>query len=519
MPQGVKYKVLMAASEVADFAKTGGLADVAAALPRALAERGHDCIILLPLYRCTRSARAPLTPTEHTFTIPLGKQSMAGRLWRSTLPDSGVPVYLVEQADYFERDDPAQGRGLYQYTLPGGAKRDYTDNCARFVFFSRAVLEAVRLLDFWPDVLHANDWQTGLIPVYVREEHGKILPLALRGRYQGIRSLVTIHNLAFQGVFWHWDMALAGLPWRLFNSQQLEFYGQLNFLKGGIVFADLINTVSPTYAREIQTPYFGCGLQGVLSARRDRLSGIVNGVDYRTWDPATDPHLAANYDAGSVAGGKPLCKAALQRRFGLDEAPRTPLLGVVSRLADQKGIDLVVKAADPLLRQDTQLVVLGEGDPALHQLLQELRARYPTRVGIALTQDEVLAHQIYAGADLFLMPSRYEPCGLSQLYSLRYGTVPVVRATGGLADTVVDATADALAKGTATGFAFLAETAAALGETVERALAMYRQTPPQWLSLQQTGMRQDWSWQRSAAEYELLYSKMRKPLQSSPGGK
>ena len=502
-------KVLLAASEVVGFAKTGGLADVAGSLPRALARRGHECAVILPLYHCTRRASVPPQPTQHAFDVLIGGRTVPGRLWRSTLPGSTIPVYLVEQPQYFERDDPAQGRGLYQWTTPRGEKQDYPDNCERFIFFCRAVLEALRLLDFWPDVLHANDWQTGLVPVYLREEYGPRrdsrapAPLSAYGR---LRTLLTIHNVAYQGLFWHWDMNLTGLDWRLFNHEQLEFHGHLSFLKAGIVFADLLNTVSPSYAKEIQTPYYGCGLHGVLAARRDCLFGIVNGVDYDEWDPAIDARLPANYDVDSVTVGKSVCKRALEERYGLGNEPTTPLLGMVARLVEQKGIDLVLGAAAPLVEQGARMVVLGEGDPAYHRRFLDLRARYPERIGVTLSFDEPLAHQIEAGADLFLMPSLYEPSGLNQLYSMKYGAVPVVRATGGLADTVVDCTPETLAAGTATGFSFLARTPEALLDTVRRAQVLYRGQPDQWLQLVRNGMRQDWSWDRSAAEYERLYA-------------
>jgi starch synthase len=501
-------RILYAASEVTGFAKTGGLADVAGSLPRALAQRGHECAVILPLYRSVRTGPAPLTATGLNFTATLGTKAVRGSLWRARLPGCDVPVYLVEQADLFERDDPAAGRGLYQFTLPDGSKRDYPDNSVRFIFFCQAVLEAVRLLGYWPDVLHINDWQTGLIPVYLRELYPRHANPMLQPRYAEIRTLLTIHNLAYQGVFWHLDMPLTGLPWRLFNFEQLEFYNHLNFLKAGIVFADLLNTVSPTYAREIQTRYFGCGLQGVLAQRAGRLYGIVNGVDYDVWNPATDRHIATTYDDDSVVQGKPLCKAELQKTYGLAEEPRTPLLGIVSRLVDQKGFDLVGKAADALLQRHTQLVVLGQGDAVYHQMLTALQNRYPGQVGVSFALDEGLAHQIEAGADLFLMPSQYEPCGLNQLYSLKYGTVPVVRATGGLADTVTDATPETLHNGTATGFSFIPYTPAALLSALSRAMDLYLHDQPRWLALMRTGMRQDWSWNHSAAEYEELYEQI-----------
>ncbi len=342
-------KVLLAASEVVGFAKTGGLADVAGSLPRALAEFGHDCAVFLPLYRCARAAQPTPQALDHVFSVLVGPRQFIARLWRSMLPGSRVPVYLVEQPELFDRDDPHQGRGLYQLTGPDGQKADYPDNCTRFIFFCRAVLEALPLVGFWPDVLHANDWQTGLMPVLLREFYRKQGGFSLRERYGQIRTLFTIHNIAYQGAFWHWDMMLTGLDWKLFNSRQLEFYGKLNFLKAGIVFADLLSTVSPTYAREIQTPYYGAGLQGVLMERNRDLFGIVNGVDYNVWDPAHDPHLAARYDAASLSVGKPVCKAALQRSFGLPPEPRVPLLGMVARLAGQKGFELLAAAGDAIL--------------------------------------------------------------------------------------------------------------------------------------------------------------------------
>lgn len=507
-PRRWTIRILLAASEVVGFAKTGGLADVAGALPPALERQGVECAVMLPLYRCARAVEPPPEPTEHTFQVPIRNRLIDGRLWRARLPDSNVPVWLVEQDDYFGRDNPKLGRGLYQFAPAGGSKHDYADNCERFVFFCRAVLEAIRLLDFRPDVLHANDWQTGLLPVYLREIYRKGGDDKRRALYERICTLFTLHNIAYQGLFWHLDLPLTGLDWRLFNHRQLEYYGKLSLLKAGIVFADYLNTVSPTYAREIQTPYYGCGLQGVLTERRERLFGIVNGVDYRVWNPATDPHLPAHYDADNPLPGKAQCKADLQQRQGLAVEPNAPLLGVVARLVEQKGVDLVTKAAPALLERGAQLIVLGEGDPLYHRMLEDVRRRYPGRVSLTFGFDEALAHRIEAGSDLFLMPSLYEPSGLNQLYSMRYGTPPVVRATGGLADTVVDAHAATLADGTATGFAFVPCTADALRDTVERALMLYRERPQQWLQIIATAMRQDWSWDRSATEYVRLYERI-----------
>jgi starch synthase len=458
----------------------------------------------LPLYRSARTAPVALEPTGHRLVVPVGAKQVPGRLWQSRLPGSEVAVYLVEQPDYFERDDPARGRGYYQYQLPNGKMQDYPDNSERFIFFSRAVLEALPLLNFWPDVLHSNDWQTGLIPVYLRELY------AHRDRYRAVRNLFTVHNVAHQGVFWHWDMMLTALDWGLFNWQQMEYYGHLNFMKAGIVFAEAVNTVSPRYAQEIQTREYGCGLETVLGYYRDKLFGIVNGIDYEVWDPATDRHIAAGYDAQNTAG-KAACKAALQERLQLPVRPTPPLLGMVARLVEQKGLDLVRGAVGEILTDDLQLVVLGTGDPKYQEFLAGLQALHPKKVAVRFAFDEALAHQIEAGADLFLMPSRFEPAGLNQLYSLKYGTVPVVRETGGLADTVTDCTPAHLAAGTATGFVFKEYTAAAFREAVLRAVRLFREQPEKWRQLQQTGMRQDWSWGQSAVAYEHLYSRLRAP--------
>jgi starch synthase len=501
-------RILFAASEVAPFAKTGGLADVAASLPVALQGRGHECAVIMPLYRSLRTGGYPLEPTGIRFSAPLGNRLAHGSFWRTIIPDSNVPVFLVEHAGYFERDDPDKGAGFYQYRRADGTRVDYDDNCERFVFFNQAILELPRLTNFWPDVIHLNDWQTGLVPIYLKELYARHPEAKYQTKYRGIRTLLTIHNLAYQGLFWHLDMPLTGLPWRLFNYDNLEFFGKLNFLKAGLVHADLLNTVSPTYAKEIQTPYYGCGLQSVLLGRQKDLFGIVNGIDDKIWNPAADPALTMRYNVDTVAAGKAACKAALQRQLGMAEETGMVVLAMVSRLAEQKGVDLLCQIAPAMLQKPAQLVVLGEGQAEYHRMLKETQTRFPRQVGLTFGQNESLAHQIEAGADIFLMPSIYEPCGLSQLYSLRYGTVPVVRATGGLCDTVVDATPQRLADGTGTGFAFAAMSAGAFLETVERAITVYRDQPQHWRALVKNGMRQDWSWQRSAIAYEKLYEQL-----------
>jgi starch synthase len=461
----------------------------------------------MPLYRCVRTGPHILRVTNAVFTIPLGHRSLPGRLWQTTLPDSNVPVYLVEQRELFERDDPSTGRGLYQYADADGRRHDYEDNAERYLFFCRAILESLPQLDTPFDVLHCNDWQTGLVPAYLRELYGRQSHLNARA-YASLRTLMTIHNIAYQGLFPAATMPLTGLHQRLFNHRQLEFYGHLNFLKAGCVFADWLSTVSPRYAEEVQTMVFGCGLEGVLTERRSVLTGIVNGVDYAVWDPATDPHLAANYDAQTVFERKPACKLELQAHYGLPARPEVPLLGLVARLVEQKGVSLVIQSAHELLSHDVQLVVLGEGDPHVHRQLAQVRAHFPQKVGLKVGFDEGLAHRVEAGADLFLMPSQYEPSGLNQLYSLRYGTVPVVRAVGGLYDTITDTTADTLAAGTANGFRFGPYTATAFQQAVHRALACYHYQTESWRQVVRTGMKQDWSWGRSAAEYEHLYERI-----------
>lgn len=480
--------ILLATSEAVPFAKTGGLADVCGALPAEIARLGHDVAVIMPAYRQVREAGLPIDDTGIDLAIPIGRKTVTGSLLRGQLPDTSVPVYFVDQPGYFDRP------GLYQ-----SEGKDYIDNCERFVFFCRAVLEAIDRLHLPVDILHANDWQTGLVPAYLKTEYAGV------PGYEQIRSVLTIHNMAYQGQFWHWDMLLTGIDWKYFNWQQMEFFGKLNLLKTGLVFADYLTTVSPRYAQEIQTPEHGCGLEGVLSGRSRSLTGIINGVDYRQWNPATDPHLAQQYDAGSFGIGKPACKQALQAELGLPQDAATPLLGIVGRLVDQKGLDLITQVLkDTLPTHHTQWAILGTGEQKYHELLPTLAARYPDRLAVRLDFSDPLAHRIEAGADIFVMPSRFEPCGLNQLYSLRYGTVPLVRATGGLADTITDVTPQTLEAGTANGFSFFDYSTTALSATLDRALATYADRDT-WRRIVGAGMAQDWSWARSARQYVSLY--------------
>lgn len=459
-------KVAFVASEVAPFSKTGGLADVTAALPPALGAWGVEVATISPLYRSVR--RHPLEATPHRVRVPLGGSVVEARVFRSG------GVWFLEHDPFFDRE------GLY-----GTPNGDYADNAARFVFLSRGALELLKLLGA-PDVVHAHDWQAGLVPLYLKTLYAADFPRT--------RSVLTIHNLAYQGLFPPSEYPITGLDWRHYTWKEIEFYGRVNFLKAGLVHADALTTVSPTYAREIQTPELGCGLDGVLRERSAALRGILNGVDYSEWDPSRDPHLPARYSPEDLSG-KALCKAALQRRFGLPPRPETPVAGIVSRLSDQKGIDLLLEAAEALAAEDLEIVLLGSGDRSYQEAVLRMADRYRNRISVQVAFDNALAHLVEAGSDFYLMPSRYEPCGLNQMYSLRYGTVPVVRATGGLADTVIDGV---------TGFTFGPYTAAAFLQAVRRALRAYGDRPA-WRRMMVEGMKQDFSWAVSAARYRDLY--------------
>jgi starch synthase len=471
----------MAASEVVPYAKTGGLGDVLGALPRALHRIGIDVSIVLPAYSSITPERFGLRRTEWTLEVPVSQQIVRAGVLRAEL-DGGIPVYFIDAPQYFARP-----------FLYGTADGPYLDNAERFAFFSRAILVLTERIGA-PHVLHCHDWQTALAPVFLRADAARYPTLA------HVRTVMTIHNLGYQGLFWHFDWSLLNLDWRYFSPDFLEFYGKINYLKGGIVFADAITTVSPTYAREIQTPEFGHGLDGVLVSRRHALTGILNGVDYEEWDPERDALIAAPYTADERSG-KAACKADLQTVMQLPVDPAVPVIGIVSRLADQKGLDLVAAITPQLLRKRVQVVVLGSGDTHYEALVQQLARQYPQRLAARIAFDNPLAHKIEAGSDLFLMPSRYEPCGLNQIYSLRYGTIPIVRATGGLEDTITDFDPQT---GAGTGFKFTDYTAAALLACIEHALQTFRR-PKAWAALMCNAMRVDFSWERSADAYAQLY--------------
>lgn len=482
-------KILLVSAEVAPFAKTGGLADVAGALPRALTALGHDVRVLMPWYKKLADSAVPATLAKSGVKLDPAvlpdEMPKAFDVRETVLPGSKVPVYFIDQPLYFGRD------GFYG---EGGA--DYPDNGDRFVFFARAVLAATRALGFKPDVVHLNDWHTGFLPVILRTQ------LSDDPFFKKTGTLFTIHNLAYQGLFPDWQHGRTGLDWGLFNTEGLEFYGQVNAMKGALLFADQINTVSPRYADEIRTQEFGCGLEGVLRDRAGDLSGIINGLDYEEWDPSKDGYLPQRYSAETLED-KAKVKRALKAELGLPEAD-VPLVAMVTRLDNMKGLSLVDEITDYLMHLDLQFVLLGTGDPRFHESFSRLAQYYPEKASVNLKFDNGLAHRIEAAADLFLMPSRFEPCGLNQLISLRYGTVPLVRSVGGLADTVQEYDPRT---GKGNGFAFSEYNSMALFNAIQRALEVYKDKAA-WRKLQRNGMAEDHSWSASAREYEKLYKKI-----------
>ena len=468
-------KVLMVASEATPFAKTGGLAEVIGSLAPSLREQGEDVAVFLPRYRAT--ALQGLTRAFDDLQIWLGSDSYPVSLYQAT--DRGVPYYFMDSPALFDRD------GLY-----GDSSGDYPDNYLRFAVFSRAALELVRRV-FRPQVIHCHDWQAALAPVYLRTL------AASDPTFLGMKTVFTIHNLGYQGLFDRAILPKIGLDAALFRPDGLEYFGKVGFLKGGLLYSDALTTVSRKYAEEIQTPELGFGLDGVLRSRAGALTGILNGVDYAQWDPRTDSLLAARYSADNLLA-KRTCKADLLDTCSLSrENLERPLIGIVSRFAGQKGFELIEEIASELLAEDLSLVALGTGDPRTERFFTGLAEAQPDRIAVRIGYDNALAHKIEAGADIFLMPSLYEPSGLNQMYSLRYGTVPVVRATGGLDDTVDDET----------GFKFQEYSGAALLAALRAALAAYKQ-PFLWTEIMRAGMRKDYSWQASAGEYSALYRRL-----------
>jgi starch synthase len=474
-------KIAYVASEITPFASTGGLAEVAGALPAALAAQGHTVWRFMPMYRAIMESPHAIRPLDIKLTIPVGFRNWRADVW--TCEDPGPRTYFIRRDEFFDRSQ--------LYSLPD---RDYDDNFERFVFFQKAVVALLDALQLKPDIVHGNDWQTGLLPFFL--QHG------IQGRERGRRErcVFTIHNLAYQGVYPGSDFTMTNLPFNAFSVDTVEFYGQVNCLKAGITGSDVVTTVSPTYAREIQTKEDGFGLDGVLRSAGSRLHGILNGIDMSVWDPAQDGRIGANFDPDHMAGKK-TCRQKLANRMKLRLKPDTALLGMVTRMVDMKGMDIVAEAMPELMKRNVAVAILGSGQDKYQKLCAEWAEAWPGRFSVRIGYDAQLAHEIQAGSDLCLIPSRHEPCGLTQFYSLRYGTVPVVHAVGGLEDSVQDLSADGA---TGTGIKFRDYRAESLIAAVDRGLAHFG-NPALWSSIQRRGMTQDFSWAKPASEYLALY--------------
>jgi starch synthase len=471
-------KLLFVSSEGLPYSKTGGLADVVEALPKALVEAGHEVVVLLPRYRGNKVS----TTVIPSVTIPMGDSLRFPSIVEGQTI-SGVRYFFVDDPEFFDREQ-----------LYGDKSGDYPDNAPRFAEFSRAAIEFAKRV-WLPDVIHCHDWQSALVPVLLRMQHADDPVM------RSLPVVFTIHNLAYQGLFPYTVLRTIGLPDTFFTMDRLEFYGKVNFLKGGLVYSDYLTTVSRRYAKEIQTPEYGSGLEGVIRNRGERLVGIVNGVDYSIWSPEADTFIAQNYSAHNL-DGKKACKKSLLEAFQLPaNAMGRPLVGIISRFVDQKGFDLIAEIGEELMKEDLTLVALGTGLPKYEKLFKELAEQHAGRFGLKIGYDNALAHQIEGGSDMFLMPSRYEPCGLNQIYSLRYGTVPIVRATGGLDDTIQNFDPKTQQ---GTGFKFEEYSGPALLASVRVAVKTYRD-PSQWRKLQTNGMAKDFSWKASAAAYVTVY--------------
>ncbi len=479
----VKRKILMVAPEVTPIIKVGGLADVVGALSKALEARGHDVRIVMPKYAGMQQIETAV-PDPRPLIVHMGGHEAYARVWRMELPGSAAKLYLLEHNQFFD------ARSVYM-----GPSGNEDDNGQRFAFFSRAAIDLCEYLDWYPDVMHCHDWATGLTPVYLNTTE-------LEKPMGRVASVLTLHNMEHQGWFHRSLMGYAGLPNAVFRSDGLESMGEVNMLKGGMAHSTKITTVSPTYAKEIQTADGGGGLHNLLASRRNDLVGVLNGIDETEWNPGVDPFIPANFTADDLEG-KAACKAALQRAYGLAELPDVPVFAVVSRLANQKGLDLLTAIGDRLMAtMQIQIVVLGTGEPWLEVALRELGHRHPGRFGVQIRFSNELAHLTTAGADFFVMPSRFEPCGLGQLYAMAYGTLPIVRATGGLLDTVAKYSEQ---RHCGTGFIFDLATPDALYYTIGWACSTYYDRPDDMQVLQQNAMNQSFSWDASAGIYEAVY--------------
>jgi starch synthase len=487
MPQSMK--VLYVSSEVEPFAKTGGLADVAGSLPKELRKLGVDVRVILPKYGSIDEKIYKITEVlESEFEVSIGDEKIKGKLKETSIEveSKKIQVYLLENNFYYNRN------GLY---VDANTNSSFPDNAERFIFFSRGILEALKKINWKPDIIHCNDWQSGLIPIYLKTIYADYI------FYNGIKTVLSIHNLAYQGIFNKDTFVKTGLPWDVFTIDGIEFFDRMNFMKAGIIFSDFITTVSSKYAEEIcSSVEYGYGLEGVLANRKTELAGILNGVDYAAWSPLKDEHIPQKYSGRNLAK-KSINKKVLLEKFGLPYRESIPVVGMISRLADQKGFDLIEAAADQLLKLDTQMIFLGEGEVQYRQFLERLQKQYPEKVGVHIGFNNELAHLIEAGSDMYLMPSRYEPCGLNQMFSLKYGAVPIVRATGGLDDSVEQYNPQTK---TGTGFKFINYDKSNLVDAVSLAVKVYKNKSA-WTQLMKNGMKQDFSWKESAKKYIDLY--------------
>jgi starch synthase len=482
-------RILLASSELYPYSKTGGLADMVGSLSKRLASSGHQVGVVTPLYLGIREQFPQIQRLNMRLDFPLGNKSAQGEVW-TLEPAVGLTVYFVDQAGFYQRESLYQKYGV-----------DYPDNAERFIFFAKSVAHLARHLEWKPQVVHAHDWQSACAVLFIQHQKKA-------GWQDAPRTCMTIHNLAYQGVFSAGHFALTNLPWEYFTPNGVEFYAQFSSLKAGIAYADVITTVSPRYAREITTEEFGCGLAGLLRQRQGVLRGILNGVDYEEWDPGRDPHIAQPYSVENV-DAKLVDKIELQKELGLIPDPSIALFGSITRLVEQKGVDIMLGALDEMLGANLQFVMLGTGETKFEKAFQDLAKRYASKAAVKIAFEESLSHRVEAGCDFFLMPSQFEPCGLNQMYSLRYGTVPVVRRTGGLDDTVIDVRDNA---DTANGIKFDDYSAAALAKGIRKALALYEQ-PEVLAHFRRNGMTADFSWERTEGEYLEVY---RQALDAKP---
>jgi len=479
-------KVLIATSEAAPFVTTGGLGEVTGTLTDEFRMAGVESALILPYYRKIKKIADDfnIKPTGRKIIVPLGEHLETGKLWEGRTRGD-APVYFIGNDKFYDRDE-----------IYGTPKGDFPDNASRFIFFNRAVCETIKLLGLKFDIIHCNDWQTALIPVYLKTIY--------KDDFQKTATLMTIHNLGYQGLFWAADMPLTGLGWGLFNMEGLEFHGKINFLKGGIVFADIINTVSSNYAKEILTREYGFGLDAVLRKRSKDLYGIINGIDYDEWNPEHDSLISAMYSVKDLSG-KGKCKRSLLKASGFpsNNSNNSMLAGLVTRLSSQKGVDLVADAMEEIMKLGIKMIILGKGDESFQKIFLNLQKKYSSSLSVTIDFDNTFAHKIYAGADVFLMPSRYEPCGIGQLIAQRYGTIPIGRKTGGLTDTITEFNPS---EGTGTGILFSEYSSKALINALKKAQGIFN-NEQQWLRIQRNAMSQDFSWRHSVEEYISLYNK------------